>query len=159
MRHHGVLTIELPPLRDRRDDIRLLIEAFLTDARERYQRPSPTMSPELTEFMLAYDWPGNVRQLRNAIDKMVVMSSGETLSLGDLPAYLSGNSCLLAKAIACASASSLRDMERTVILSVLERCGGNRTHAAEALGISVRTLQRKLKVWGVAGNSAEPENG
>ncbi|HEX7380260.1 MAG TPA: sigma 54-interacting transcriptional regulator, partial [Pirellulales bacterium] len=143
----NVLTIELPPLRDRHDDIPLLIDAFLAEASEKYERPAPTISAELKQFMLTYDWPGNVRQLRNTIGNMVVMSSGEHLSLDDLPAYLSGNSALLAVASA-ATANRLCDVERTAILSVLDRCGGNRTHAAEALGISVRTLQRKLKAWG-----------
>jgi two-component system, NtrC family, response regulator HydG len=147
----NVLSIELPPLRDRHDDIPLLVDAFLAEACQKHERPWPTMSPELIQFMLAYDWPGNVRQLRNAIENMVVMSNGGTLSLGDLPAYLSGNSSLLAKTVDRAATNNLRDMERTAILSVLERCGGNRTHAAEALGISVRTLQRKLKTWGVGG--------
>ncbi|HQU46516.1 MAG TPA: sigma-54 dependent transcriptional regulator [Pirellulales bacterium] len=153
----NVLTVELPPLRDRHDDIPLLMDAFLAAACQKYQRPWPTMSPELIQFILAYDWPGNVRQLRNAIENMVVMSNGGTLSLGDLPAYLSGNSSLLAKTADRGGANNLRDMERTAILSVLERCGGNRTHAAEALGISVRTLQRKLKVWGLNASQPDPE--
>lgn len=145
----NVLTIELPPLRDRHDDIPLLIDAFLAEASEKYERPAPTISAELKQFMLTYEWPGNVRQLRNAIGNMVVMSSGEHLSLDDLPAYLSGNSALLAAAASSSAANRLCDVERTAILSVLDRCGGNRTHTAEALGISVRTLQRKLKAWGV----------
>jgi DNA-binding NtrC family response regulator len=148
----NVLTIDLPPLRERHDDIPLLIDAFLAEACEKHQRPAPTISTELRQFMLSYDWPGNVRQLRNAIHNMVVMSSGESLSLNDLPAYLSGNASLLAKAVPCSGTNSLRDVERTAILSVLERCGGNRTHAAEVLGISVRTLQRKLKTWGLGGS-------
>lgn len=151
----NVLTIELPPLRDRHDDIPVLIDAFLADASQRYERPAPTISAELRQFMLSYDWPGNVRQLRNAIDNMVVMSSGERLSLDDLPAYLSGNSALLATAAPGSVANRLRDVERTAILSVLDRCGGNRTHAAEALGISVRTLQRKLKAWGLGTSTAD----
>jgi DNA-binding NtrC family response regulator len=154
----NVLTIELPPLRERQGDIPLLIDAFLADACQKHGRAAPTLSPELTQFMAAYEWPGNVRQLRNAIENMVVMSCGETLSLRDLPAYLSGNSSLLAKTADCGDTNNLRDIERTAILSVLERCGGNRTHAADALGISVRTLQRKLKTWSVSGNSADSTN-
>ncbi|HET6879909.1 MAG TPA: sigma-54 dependent transcriptional regulator [Pirellulales bacterium] len=151
----NVLTIDLPPLRERHEDLPLLIDAFLADACEKNQRISPTMSAELRQFMLAYDWPGNVRQLRNAIENMVVMASGETLSLNDLPAYLSGNASLLADTAASASTDRLHDVERTAILSVLERCGGNRTHAAATLGISVRTLQRKLKTWGSNGCQSE----
>lgn len=146
----NVLSIELPPLRERHDDIPLLIDAFLREICEKHERVWPKLSPELMQFMFAYDWPGNVRQLRNTLENMVVMSRTETLSLDDLPAYLSGNPALLAKTKHVAgSAENLHDIERTAILSVLDKCGGNRTHAAEALGISVRTLQRKLKAWGV----------
>lgn len=150
----NVLTIELPPLRERHGDIPRLIDAFLAEACQKHQRSAPILSAELMQFMATYEWPGNVRQLRNAIENMVVMSNGETLSLGDLPAYLSGNASLLAKAADRGDTNNLRDLERTAILSVLERCGGNRTHAADALGISVRTLQRKLKTWAVSGDSA-----
>lgn len=153
----NVLTIELPALRDRHDEIPLLMDAFLAEACQKHGRPWPTMSPELIQFMLAYDWPGNVRQLRNAIENMVVMSNGGTLSLSDLPAYLSGSSSLLAKAADRESRHNLRDVERTAVLSALERCDGNRTHAAETLGISVRTLQRKLKAWGEAGNQSDQD--
>lgn len=148
----NVLVIELPPLRERQGDIPLLTDALLADACQKYQRSAPTLSPELTQFMSSYEWPGNVRQLRNAIENMVVMSDGGALSLGDLPAYLSGNSSLLNKAADRGDTKNLRDLERTAILSVLERCGGNRTHAADALGISVRTLQRKLKTWAISAN-------
>jgi DNA-binding NtrC family response regulator len=155
----NVLTIDLPPLRERQGDIPLLIEAFLTDACRKHQRTAPALSPQLTHFLLGYEWPGNVRQLRNAIENMVVMSDGETLSLDDLPAYLSGNSSLLKQTSDRGDANNLRDLERTAILSVLDRYGGNRTHAADALGISVRTLQRKLKAWGIGGHAADPATG
>jgi DNA-binding NtrC family response regulator len=144
----NVLTIQLPALRQRRDDIPLLIEAFMAESCQKHRRPQPELSPELFEFMLVYDWPGNVRQLRNAIENMIVMSRGEWLSLEDLPAYLSGNPSLLARASTGGRVGTLHDIERTAILSVLDRCDGNRTHAADNLGISVRTLQRKLKAWG-----------
>src|SRR5581483_2572254 len=121
----SVLTIELPPLRERHGDIPLLIEAFLTDYCRKHQRTPPALSPQLKHFLLHYEWPGNVRQLRNAIENMVVMSHGETLSLDDLPAYLSGNSSLLKRTSDRGDANNLRDLERTAILSVLDRLGGN----------------------------------
>ncbi|HEY1785500.1 MAG TPA: sigma-54 dependent transcriptional regulator [Pirellulales bacterium] len=151
----NVLTIQLPALRQRRDDIPLLIDAFMAESCRKHQRSQPALSPELLEFMLAYDWPGNVRQLRNAIENMIVMSRTATLSFPDLPAYLSGDPSLLVRSATAGRTDNLQDMERTAILSVLERCRGNRTYAAEALGISVRTLQRKLKAWASGGEIAD----
>jgi DNA-binding NtrC family response regulator len=126
----------------------------MTESCQKHHRPQPVLAPELSDFLLAYDWPGNVRQLRNAIENMIVMSTGVSLALQDLPAYLRGNPSPQSRPSTAGRPDNLHDAERTAILSVLERCQGNRTHAAEALGISVRTLQRKLKAWGQA--TADP---
>jgi len=144
----NVLSIELPPLRDRPDDIPVLMEYFLKDCAKRHMRNQPEISPELMEFFKAYDWPGNVRQLRNAIENMLVMGHRERLTKDDLPRSLSGNPAIPTKPINPDSLN-LNELEREAILSALERSYGNRTHAAHTLGISVRTLQRKLKQWGV----------
>lgn len=146
----NVLTIHLPPLRDRRDDIPLLIRQFLEESARRHQRPTPLLAPELVHFLENYDWPGNVRQLRNAIENMVVMGREDGLTLADLPRYLSGGS--IAQGVVSATDGSLQDLERIAILSAIDRLQGNRTRAAEVLGISVRTLQRKLKQWDLAAN-------
>jgi DNA-binding NtrC family response regulator len=140
----NVLTIQLPPLRERKEDLPELISTFLIDSCQKHARGPIRLAPDLEEFCQTYDWPGNVRQLRNTIENMVVMSRADDLSLADLPAYLSGN-----PAAAPLPAASLADLERAAILSALERSHGNRTRAADALGISVRTLQRKLKAWGM----------
>lgn len=151
----NVVTIQLPPLRERREDLPILIEAFVKESCERHDRPPLTFAPELEQFLTSYDWPGNVRQLRNTIENMIVMCRGESLSVHDLPAYLSGNPMAPSISPAASAAGSLHDMERTAILSALDRFHGNRTRAAEALGVSVRTLQRKLKAWGVGGDTTE----
>ena len=119
----NVLTIQLPQLRQRRDDIPLLIEAFMAESCRKLQRSEPELSAELLEFMLAYDWPGNVRQLRNAIENMIAMSDSLRLSLADLPAYLSGDPSLLAKTAAAGKTDNLQDIERTAILSVSSVAG------------------------------------
>jgi DNA-binding NtrC family response regulator len=94
-------------------------------------------------------WPGNVRQLRNLIFSMVVMARGDVLSLGDVPAELREGAAPPAPSDPSAALADLEAIERSHILATLEAHGGNRTHSAAALRISVRTLQRKLKAWGL----------
>jgi DNA-binding NtrC family response regulator len=144
----NVLNIDLPSLRQRPEDIPELIEFFLKDCARRHLRPPPEVSKELMEFLTTYEWPGNVRQLRNAIENMLVMGQPNRLTLDDLPKYLSGNPFVEPVRIA-PKTLNLHDLERQAIMNALERNMGNRTHAAHTLGISVRTLQRKLKQWGV----------
>jgi len=146
----NVLTIQLPPLRERKEDLPELISTFLSDTCAKHGRGVLALAPDLAEFCETYDWPGNVRQLRNTIENMVVMSRGQDLSLADLPAYLSGNPSAKPLATDFVALGNLGDLEKAAILSALDRSSGNRTRAADALGISVRTLQRKLKAWGMA---------
>lgn len=142
----NLLTIEIPPLRIRVEDVPYLIDYFLRDCQARYDRPDVQLSKELSDVLTKYEWPGNVRQLRNTIENMVVMGRQNPLSVQDLPAYFSG-STEAPKASVVIRDGQLQDLEREAIQYALERFQGNRTRAAEALGISVRTLQRKLKQW------------
>ena len=144
----NVLSIELPPLRDRPEDIPILVEHFLRDCAKRHLREVPEVAPELLDYLTLYDWPGNVRQLRNAIENMVVMGEERKLTLRDLPKYLSGNPQTESFS-SRRTPMNLHELERDAILSALKKSFGNRTHAAHTLGISVRTLQRKLQLWGV----------
>jgi DNA-binding NtrC family response regulator len=144
----NVLSIELPPLRERPEDIPILVEHFLEDCARRHLRPIPEVAPELLDYLGQYDWPGNVRQLRNAIENMVVMGEERILTLRDLPKYLSGNPQTETSS-SRRIPLNLQQLEKDAILSALKKSFGNRTHAAHTLGISVRTLQRKLKAWGV----------
>lgn len=153
----NVLTIHVPPLRERRDDIPPLIDRFLEESARRHQRPTPFLAPELVSFLEGYEWPGNVRQLRNAIENMVVMGRDGGLTIADLPRYLSGGP--IVQGVAPATEGNLQDLERIAILSALDRFQGNRTRASEALGISVRTLQRKLKQWGMGAAEPNPDFG
>jgi DNA-binding NtrC family response regulator len=148
----NVLTIHLPPLRERREDIPLLIEYFLSESARRHGLQPPTLAPELLHYLESYEWPGNIRQLRNALENMIVMGRDTTLTLNDLPSYFSGSP--IAQAVNTATDANLQDLERIAILSALDRCQGNRTRAADVLGISVRTLQRKLKQWGLMSGDA-----
>ena len=143
----NVLSIELPPLRQRPGDIPQLVSFFLKDCSQRHLRSTPTISNEVMDFLIHYAWPGNVRQLRNAIETMVVMSRQEELTREHLPSYLSGGK-LGPSELASQTGSTLDDLEKVAIQNALKRSMGNRTHAAQNLGISVRTLQRKIKNWG-----------
>ena len=144
----NVITIRLPPLRTRREDIPLLVSHFLKQLCEANHRPELEVHPELMRFLEMYDWPGNVRQLRNCLESMIVLAHDTTLTLKDLPATIEegppgGNG------VEIPSGTTLKDLERAAVEQALEQYDGNRTRAAEALGISVRTLQRKLKSWGM----------
>ena len=144
----NVLTIELPPLRDRPLDIPVLVEHFLVDCAKRHLREVPGVAPELLNYLQQYEWPGNVRQLRNVIENMLVMGDEKVLTLRNLPKYLSGNP-LSEQHPSSKGDFNLENLEKEAILSALKKSFGNRTHAAHTLGISVRTLQRKLKLWGI----------
>jgi DNA-binding NtrC family response regulator len=144
----NVLTIELPPLRDRPSDIPILVEHFLVDCAKRHLREVPQVAPELLNYLQQYEWPGNVRQLRNVIENMLVMGDEKVLTLRNLPKYLSGNP-LSEQHPSSRGDFNLENLEKEAILSALKKSFGNRTHAAHTLGISVRTLQRKLKLWGM----------
>ncbi len=143
----NVVTISLPPLRRRRDDILLLADHFLDEACRVNGRPMCDLHPEVIRFLETYDWPGNIRQLRNCIESMVVLARSTTLTLDDLPAMVRNGKPMVGSQFEVPKGLTLEDIEKVAIRQTLGRCGGNRTQAAQSLGISVRTLQRKLKRW------------
>jgi DNA-binding NtrC family response regulator len=145
----NVVVIKLPPLRERPEDIPLLAEVFAKESATACGRPPLEIDTQLMQFFMRQPWPGNVRQLRNLIFSMVVMSQGNKLTLSDLPADYHEGSAPAPQPAATPMTQELESIERTHILATLEAHGGNRTHAAAALRISVRTLQRKLKAWGL----------
>jgi two-component system, NtrC family, response regulator HydG len=145
----NVVLIRLPPLRDRPEDIPLLAEVFVRESADACGRERMEIDPQLLQFFMRQAWPGNVRQLRNMIFSMVVMSQNQMLTLADLPADYQAGATPQARPAAGVATQELEAIERTHILVTLEAHGGNRTHAAAALRISVRTLQRKLKAWGL----------
>jgi len=144
----NVVTIELTPLRDRREDVPVLIEHFVRHLARELHKPMPALSEDLQAFLAGYVWPGNVRQLRNCLERMMVLATDTELTLEDLPADLRTAARLTPATTAVDEASQLDRLEKSVILQTLKRFEGNRTRTAEALGISIRTLQRRLKEWG-----------
>ena len=161
----NVVQIELPPLRERREDIGLLAEYFLDRIASRQGRPRPEFTPEARALLERYDYPGNVRELENAIEHAVAVSDGPVISEMDLPLSIreprllaeraSDGGAVPAGAAARVAASdrdgwSLAEVEKEHIRRVLVRHGGNATMAARQLGISRTTLWRKLREYGLS---------
>jgi len=151
----NVVTIELAPLRDRAEDVPQMVDYFVRAISKSLNRPAPPLDESLVDFLTAYPWPGNVRQLRNSLESMLVLHGEGPLTLRDMPGDLTSPAATAPSANRedgePPAGSRLERLERSAILQTLEQHGGNRTRAAEALGISVRTLQRRLKEWGVDG--------
>ena len=144
----NVVQITMPPLRTRKEDIPLLVQAFLRQAAEENEKPHRELTPEAMVCILDYDWPGNVRELRTAIEHGVVMCSSERIGMRDLPAAVRAavpSPSSAAGAAHAADALDLHHAERVLIFRALEESDGNRTAAADRLGISRRTLHRRLK--------------
>jgi len=149
-----VFPIQMPPLHARGDDIETLAAHFL--ARHAAGRPAPPLTPEFRAALRSRPWPGNVRELRTAIEHGVVMSNDSVIEARHLPQFLHfpatvlGNSSPPTKNTLDAPAEfNLHALETTTIRAALSLAGGNRTHAADLLGVSRRTLQRKLKDLGI----------
>ena len=140
----NVIDIRMPALKDHPSDIAPLVEKFITEFSAEGKGSAKSISPEALEILEKYDWPGNVRQLKNAIEKMMVLSSCDTLTIEDVPSEIASN-----KVTSFSQASTLADVEKAQILAALEAAGNNRTTAAASLGISRRTLHRKLKEWSI----------
>lgn len=153
----NVISLHLPPLRERSEDIILMANAFLRELSKENHKESKTLSRPALECLKRYSWPGNVRQLRTAIEHGVVMSEGASILPGDLPDYLQEAPSTESKGgpsqqkeahtdfeLEIAPSFNLQCVERQTILRALAHTKGKRSAAAELLGISRRTLQRKL---------------
>ena len=142
----SVIVINLPALRDRREDIPLLIEQFVRNASARTGR-AVTVSPDAIAALMSYRWPGNVRELENTIERLVVFSRGR-VELPDLPATVLAAPTFEERMFQ--DLPTLDELERRYLIHVIEAVGGNRSRAAEALGIDRRTLYRMAERLGVA---------
>ena len=143
----GVVVINLPPLRDRREDIPLLIERFLHAAAAKAGK-QVDLSPAAVEALTTYHWPGNVRELENQIERLVVFSRSSRIDARDLPATLTPRAPALEKRL-FDDLPTLEEIERRYLMHVLEQVGGNRTRAAEVMGIDRRTLYRMAERFGI----------
>src|SRR3989440_3615343 len=143
----NVVQIVLPPLRDRPDDIAVLVEHFLKEIATNKGTPPRRISPEVMRRFQSYRWPGNVRELRNTLESMMVLAEGEQLTERDLPERIADTAQAIPNPKELPSNITMEELEKLAITKALDQCAGNRTHAANRLGISVRTLQRKLRQY------------
>ena len=140
----NVVPVQLPPLRERREDIPIFVKAFLERIAQEHDLEPKQLSPQAQEVIMAYDWPGNVRELENALERAAVLTKGETIELSALPEKLAEHRAEPLVSERAHPNPTLDVIERAYITWVLESEGGNKTRAAEVLGIDPSTLYRKL---------------
>jgi len=148
----NVVTISLSPLRERKEDIPLLIDYFLKKYSAENKKEGRSLSRESKDLLLKYDYPGNVRELENIIERAVVLCRGEIITSQDLPLNLQESkteSALSQARQAHSLPEALETLERQLIIGALERSGGVQTHAAEELGINERVLRYKMNKYGI----------
>ena len=144
------VTLTLPPLRERREDIPLLMSFFVNRAAEKYGSPIESIDPEVQQRLMAHSWPGNVRQLKSAVENMVVLAGGDTLTPDLLPIEIGGASAPTdAGGLGGLVGISIEQAEVELIRNTLKLTDGNREKAAKILGIGERTLYRKIKEYGL----------
>jgi DNA-binding NtrC family response regulator len=143
----NVFSIELPPLRDRKQDLPLLIQSFIEEFNIRDHRSVHALTPEAMRLLTEYDWPGNVRELRNVIERATILARGEYIEPEHLPPLGGGRGASpvqTATGVALVPGMTVDEAEQKLILATLEAAGNNKTRAAEMLGISLKTLHNKL---------------
>ncbi|MBF8295553.1 MAG: Response regulator [Bacteroidetes bacterium] len=148
----NVIAIEIPPLRKRREDIALLVEHYLHRFEKEQRRKKLSFSKEAWDLLLRYDYPGNVRELENIIQRAVIMSRGEHVTTDDLPQVvrsLKTESSISETKSALSFTDQVEKLEKELIFDALRTSGSNQSKAAKKLGLSERNLRYRLKKWGV----------
>jgi DNA-binding NtrC family response regulator len=148
----NVITIELPPLRSRREDIPLLVDFFLKKFCEENEKPARQISPEALRVLVDYNWPGNVRELENVIERAVVLSPGTVIGIDQLPDQMVGRGSAFQPLNHDPDASLfdiIESCERRIIGDMLEKCNWNQTEASERFRIPLSTLNQKVKRLGI----------
>jgi DNA-binding NtrC family response regulator len=154
-----VVTLDIPPLRDRKEDVPVLVEHFLGGLSEEHDKGKLTITPAAMRLLADYRWPGNVRELRNVVENLVIFAeAGGTVDRDDLPPEVRVGASPFASAshVSVDAPRSMADIEKEAILRTLQQTGGRRAEAAAILEIGLRTLQRKLKEYKMAA-ADEPE--
>ncbi len=139
----NVVHLEVPPLRERKDDIPLLMTSFLAQFNKENNRSVEGFSNQAKHALLSYEWPGNIRELRNSIESAVVLARGTIIDLEDLP--LTVSKAQSSTTLSLEVGVTLSEAEKQLIIATLAQCGGNKTKAADVLGIGRKTLHRKLQ--------------
>ena len=144
----AVVEICVPPLRERKEDIDLLSHSFVKSFAAEDGRQIEGISPQVRKILFSYSWPGNIRELKNCIESAVVMARGKTIEVEDLPSHIRGEGDK-DKALSLTLPITMDEAEKALILETIAFSGGNKTKAAELLGIGRKTLHRKLAEWKV----------
>ena len=137
-----VFVIEIPPLRKRREDIPILVSYFLRQISAKLGKKITSLSKDVMDAFMEYDWPGNVRQLRNALEEIAILAEGETINV--LPTFIEKEAIKPSL-----EGKTMEEIEREAIALALKKTGGNRVKAAKMLGIGTRTLYRKIEKYGL----------
>ena len=140
----NVFAMELPPLRQRKEDLPLLIQSFLAEFNDRNNKKVSALDPAAMRILEQYNWPGNVRELRNVIERAVILSQGEFVDPKHLPPLVTDSPDVVKPTLSLAPGTTVEEAERRLILMTLEHTRDNKTRAAEILGISLKTLHNKL---------------
>jgi len=144
----NVINLKLPSLRERKEDIGLLIDNFLIKYSKKNKKNIKGITPESAKLLNNYDWPGNVRELENAIERAVVMAKNEYVEPGNLPLNININTKKSRKeTLRIPSEATMKEIEKKVILETLQTTNGSKSKAAEILGISTRKIEYKIKEW------------
>jgi transcriptional regulator with PAS, ATPase and Fis domain len=146
----NVIPIDMPPLRQRIEDIPLLADYFLNKYCQKIGVPTKILSEKAGQMLLSYSWPGNVRELENMIERAVVISRNHELKISDFPPEIVAGIPTLGKT-SMDVGMSIGEAEKVLILKTLKAHGGNKSKAADVLGISARTLRNKLHEYGLSG--------
>lgn len=142
--------IEIPPLRERREDLPKLIDTFLRRFSKQLGKNAPSLDPEVLELLRAYSWPGNVRELQNAIEHALVLCDDPIISVRHLPREIQMPALAQSPTMRAASPVSFEDAERQTLIEALRRANGNKAEAARTLGIHRATIYAKIKQFGLA---------
>lgn len=145
----NVININIPPLRERKADIPLLVDYFVIRYAQKNNKDIKGVSPEAMRLLKDYNWPGNVRELENTIERAVVLSKKDVIEPEHLPSNLVPRSDSITPSLQVRIGTSLKDVEKEVIMKTLELTGGNKTDAAKLLGVSTRKIEYKVKEWKV----------
>jgi two-component system response regulator HydG len=141
----NTVNIVIPPLRDRRDDIPPLADAFLSVYSEKHRKNIKAITPDAMSLLVRYDWPGNVRELEHCLERAVLLAEGDTLTARDISPHVTPATVSSQTSLPGPETLNLQDLERQTVLKALNEAGWNKTQAAQKLGIFPSSLYKKMK--------------
>jgi two-component system response regulator HydG len=145
----NVIPIIVPPLRERPEDIPMLVESFVARMAEERRIKPKTVAPDAMELLMRYEWPGNVRELENVVERAVILQEGTLIAPDDLPVKLRSKQTVRSRPLVAAANVTMEELEKEYMLQVLEQTGWHKKKASSILGIDASTLYRKLQRYGI----------